>query len=207
MELVRGKTLTELLSRHGMPLSKFFEIAIPLADAVAAAHGVDITHRDLKPDNVMLGDDGRIKVLISGWLSRCRGLWMSAARFRRRRRLGKGLLLGRLLICLRSRRKGRRLTRGRIFFRSGLFFTRCCRGGGHLSGIRRGRFWLRLLGIRRGCLGRLFLRFRGSLGGLLIGGALRKIKSAGISRLLIFVIISRRLGTMWPRGRCLRGLP
>ena len=104
MELVRGKTLTELLSRHGMPLSKFFEIAIPLADAVAAAHAADITHRDLKPDNVMLGDDGRIKVLISGWLSRCRGLWMSAARFRRRRRLGKGLLLGRLLICLRSRR-------------------------------------------------------------------------------------------------------
>lgn len=122
MELVRGKTLTELLSRHGMPLSKFFEIAIPLADAVAAAHRADITHRNLKPDNVMLGDDGRIKVLISGWLSRCRGLWMSAARFRRRRRLGKGLLLGRLLICLRSRRKGRRLTRGRIFVSLGIIF-------------------------------------------------------------------------------------
>ena len=38
MELVRGKTLTELLPKNGFPVSRFFEIAIPLADAVAAAH-------------------------------------------------------------------------------------------------------------------------------------------------------------------------
>ncbi len=63
MELVKGKTLTELLSSSGLSLAKFFEIAIPLADAVAAAHQEGITHRDLKPDNVMQGDDGRIKVL------------------------------------------------------------------------------------------------------------------------------------------------
>lgn len=66
MELVRGKTLTELLPKHGFPLSKFFDIAAPLADAVAAAHEEGITHRDLKPDNVMLGDDGRVKVLDFG---------------------------------------------------------------------------------------------------------------------------------------------
>ncbi len=66
MELVKEKTLTELLSRSGLSLAKFFEIAIPLADAVAAAHQEGITHRDLKPDNVMKGDDGRIKVLDFG---------------------------------------------------------------------------------------------------------------------------------------------
>ena len=66
MQLVHGKTLTELLPKNGFPLSKFFEIAIPLADAVAAAHQEGITHRDLKPDNMMLGDDGRIKVLDFG---------------------------------------------------------------------------------------------------------------------------------------------
>ena len=66
MELVKGKTLTELLPRSGLSLAKFFEIAIPLADAVAAAHQEGITHRDLKPDNVMKGDDGRIKVLDFG---------------------------------------------------------------------------------------------------------------------------------------------
>ncbi len=66
MQLVQGKTLTELLPKKGFPLNKFFDIAIPLADAVAAAHQEGITHRDLKPDNMMVGDDGRIKVLDFG---------------------------------------------------------------------------------------------------------------------------------------------
>jgi len=66
MELVRGRTLRELLPRNGFALSKFFDLAIPLAGAVAAAHEEGITHRDLKPENVMLTDDGRVKVLDFG---------------------------------------------------------------------------------------------------------------------------------------------
>ncbi|HXV62775.1 MAG TPA: protein kinase, partial [Vicinamibacteria bacterium] len=66
MQLVQGKTLTHLIPKNGFPLSQFFDIAIPLADAVAAAHQEGITHRDLKPDNVMVTDDGRVKVLDFG---------------------------------------------------------------------------------------------------------------------------------------------
>jgi len=66
MQLVRGKTLTELRPKNGFPLNKFFDIAIPMTDAVAAAHQEGITHRDLKPDNMMVGDDGRIRVLDFG---------------------------------------------------------------------------------------------------------------------------------------------
>ena len=66
MQLVHGKTLTELLPKNGFPLNKFFDIAIPLADAVAAAHQEGITHRDLKPDNMMVGEDGRVKVVDFG---------------------------------------------------------------------------------------------------------------------------------------------
>jgi serine/threonine protein kinase/Tol biopolymer transport system component len=66
MELVRGRTLAELLPRHGFALDKFLEIAIPLTDALAAAHQHGITHRDVKPTNVMVTDDGRVKVLDFG---------------------------------------------------------------------------------------------------------------------------------------------
>jgi serine/threonine protein kinase len=66
MGLVRGKELTELIPRNGLPLGKFFDHAIALADAISAAHRQGITHRDLKPDNLMIGDDGRLKVLDFG---------------------------------------------------------------------------------------------------------------------------------------------
>jgi serine/threonine protein kinase len=66
MELVRGRTLAELLPRHGFPLGRFLEIAIPLTDALAAAHREGITHRDVKPANVMVTDEGRVKVLDFG---------------------------------------------------------------------------------------------------------------------------------------------
>jgi len=66
MELVRGKTLSELIPRKGLSLAKFLEIAIPLADAVAAAHEKGVLHRDLKPENLMLSDEGRLKILDFG---------------------------------------------------------------------------------------------------------------------------------------------
>ena len=66
MELVEGCTLTDLVISTGMAVPRFLEIAIPLADALAAAHQKQITHRDLKPGNVMVSNDGRVKVLDFG---------------------------------------------------------------------------------------------------------------------------------------------
>jgi non-specific serine/threonine protein kinase len=66
MELVRGKTLAGMISRQALPLDEFFRIATALADAVNAAHDRGVTHRDLKPANVMIGDDGRVRVLDFG---------------------------------------------------------------------------------------------------------------------------------------------
>ncbi len=66
MELVKGKTLTELIPKKGLALNKFLEIAIPLADAVSTAHEQGITHRDLKPDNLMVNEEGRLKILDFG---------------------------------------------------------------------------------------------------------------------------------------------
>jgi serine/threonine protein kinase len=66
MELVEGQNLAQLLPRGGFPLQRLLEIAIPLADAVSCAHREGITHRDLKPDNIMIGADGRLRVLDFG---------------------------------------------------------------------------------------------------------------------------------------------
>ena len=66
MELLEGGTLGEKIPEGGLPLERFFDYAIPLADAVSSAHDSGITHRDLKPANVMMDRDGRVKVLDFG---------------------------------------------------------------------------------------------------------------------------------------------
>jgi serine/threonine protein kinase/TolB-like protein len=66
MELVEGQTLDKAIPSGGLPIDQFFAIAVPLADAVGAAHQKGITHRDLKPGNVMVTADRRIKVLDFG---------------------------------------------------------------------------------------------------------------------------------------------
>ena len=61
-----GKTLSAIIPEGGLPLDRILQLAIPLADAVGAAHQRGITHRDLKPANVMVTTDGRVKVLDFG---------------------------------------------------------------------------------------------------------------------------------------------
>ncbi len=66
MEYVRGRSLDAVIPRSGMRLGEVLRIAIPVADALAAAHARGIVHRDLKPANVMIGSDGSVKVLDFG---------------------------------------------------------------------------------------------------------------------------------------------
>ena len=66
MELVAGETLADLVPTEGMKLERFLELAVPLAQALVAAHDRGITHRDLKPANVMVTTGGQLKVLDFG---------------------------------------------------------------------------------------------------------------------------------------------
>ncbi|HYM11091.1 MAG TPA: protein kinase [Bryobacterales bacterium] len=66
MEYVAGKTLHECIARQGLPVSETLRYAVPIADALAAAHAAGIVHRDLKPGNIMVTEKGLVKVLDFG---------------------------------------------------------------------------------------------------------------------------------------------
>jgi serine/threonine-protein kinase len=70
MAFIAGRPLDELIPAGGFETAKLLEIAVPLADALRAAHQQGIVHRDLKPANVMLDRDGRPRVLDFGLAKR-----------------------------------------------------------------------------------------------------------------------------------------
>jgi len=66
MELIRGRSLNDLLGDGPMPPRLAARVVEQVALALAAAHAVGVIHRDLKPSNVMVGDGGHVTVLDFG---------------------------------------------------------------------------------------------------------------------------------------------
>ncbi|MCA1623974.1 MAG: protein kinase, partial [Acidobacteria bacterium] len=65
-ELIKGVTLRERLQGEALDLRETLDVAVQIASALNAAHQAGIVHRDVKPENVMLRDDGLVKVLDFG---------------------------------------------------------------------------------------------------------------------------------------------
>ena len=63
MEFIEGKTLKQLLKkRESLTLPEVIDIMTQLTDGISHAHESYIIHRDIKPQNIMIEDDGRIKI-------------------------------------------------------------------------------------------------------------------------------------------------
>jgi len=63
MELVEGHTLREYLNEQGaLSIDAGIKFLLPVLSALAAAHKLGIVHRDIKPDNILISKEGRIKI-------------------------------------------------------------------------------------------------------------------------------------------------
>ena len=66
MEFIHGVTLARHLEAHTLAWPEVLELFVAVGRGLAAAHAAGLVHRDLKPDNVMVGGDGRVRVLDFG---------------------------------------------------------------------------------------------------------------------------------------------
>jgi serine/threonine-protein kinase len=67
-EYIEGETLKTRLNAESLSLKATLDIALQVISALDAAHRAGIVHRDIKPDNIMVRDDGIVKVLDFGLL-------------------------------------------------------------------------------------------------------------------------------------------
>lgn len=66
MEFTSGKTLAQLLENGPLPMDRAVNYAGQIAAGLAAAHAAKIVHRDIKPGNIMVTDEGTVKILDFG---------------------------------------------------------------------------------------------------------------------------------------------
>ena len=146
MELIEGEPLSAQIAAGGMPLDKVLDLAIPIAEALGAAHRKGIIHRDLKPGNIMTTADGHVKILDFG-LAKA----LSARRLETRPSTRRSLASrwAPSLICLPNRRMVRCSTSAAICFRSGWCSSRWRPDGGRSREKRTWRSSLRFSIVRR----------------------------------------------------------
>ncbi|MDT4937363.1 MAG: eukaryotic-like serine/threonine-protein kinase [Pseudonocardiales bacterium] len=115
MELVEGRTLRDLLRERGrLEPAEAVSIMEPVLSALAAAHRAGLVHRDVKPENILLSDEGIVKVADFGL---ARAVETDAAATR------TGLMMGTVAYCAPEQiSKGRADQRSDVYSAGVVFF-------------------------------------------------------------------------------------
>ena len=94
MELVRGVTLRAWLGERPRGLAEVVDMVLQVGRGLAAAHAAGVVHRDLKPENVLVGADGRARVVDFGLARAAPGLAGAVSGSLERPLTRSGVLLG-----------------------------------------------------------------------------------------------------------------
>jgi serine/threonine-protein kinase len=94
MQYVDGETLAARIQRQPLDLFAAIDIAVQVADALAEAHSQGITHRDIKPQNIMLTGANKVKVLDFGLAKVVRDRLSATAEATESLVTGPGMLIG-----------------------------------------------------------------------------------------------------------------
>jgi len=66
MEYVEGGSLRKLLAENELPVGKVIDLAMQICEGLSKAHEAGIVHRDMKSENILVNNDGRVKILDFG---------------------------------------------------------------------------------------------------------------------------------------------
>ncbi len=123
MELVEGETLIQLIPSNGMDVESFLRFSAPVAAALSAAHEKGIIHRDLKPGNIMVSQEGRIKVLDFGLAKLMRDdSDPDSSRMETHAQTEAGIVLGTMPYMSPEQIQGKRLDHRSDIFSLGIIF-------------------------------------------------------------------------------------
>jgi TolB-like protein/tetratricopeptide (TPR) repeat protein/predicted Ser/Thr protein kinase len=94
MQLVRGQPLRQALHGGGLPAVRAVELALEIAEGLAAAHDKGIIHRDLTPANIIVSDDGHAKIIDFGLAKLIEPLSDTASEAETQQRTELGVVMG-----------------------------------------------------------------------------------------------------------------
>ena len=138
MELIRGKTISQLLQHDGLTLGQTVEIVASVADALGEAHHRGIVHRDIKPSNVVVNERGQVKVLDFGLVKQLFGEQTASvdpeARTLYSTRTGSDVIVGTPLYLSPEQASGKSVDGRTDLFSLGSLLYECLTGQSAFSG-------------------------------------------------------------------------